>query len=89
MPDDLWHHACQEELVQTERETEACPVMSILHNLQCVSFEVDLPIKVHFLECLQWDLVLAIVLGAITFPVECEVMLDPATGISGLLILAR
>lgn len=89
MHDNLRHHAEDEELDQANGETEAGPVMAVLHNLQTVAVEVDITIKVHLVESLHGNLVLALVLGLVFGLLEGEVVLDWATGKLGLLILAR
>lgn len=57
MHDDFGHHAGQEEPEKTNGEAEASPVMSVFHDLESVSIEVDLAVEVHLVESLHWDLV--------------------------------
>lgn len=86
--DNLWHHASQEEPEQADSETEVGPVVAVLHDLQCVTVEVDLAIKVLLVEGLHGDLVAAVVLGLVFGTVEGEIVLNWCTGVLGLLVLA-
>lgn len=63
--------------------------MPVLHDLEAVTVEVDVAVKVHLVEGLHGDLVLAMVLGLVGGLLEGEVVLDGAAGISSLLVLAR
>ncbi len=63
--------------------------MAVFHHFQCVAFEVDLPVKVHFVERLHRDLLLAIVPRSVLLGVELEIMLDWATWITRFLVFAR
>lgn len=85
----LGEETCEEELVQAQGETEAGPVMSVLEDVEAVALEVHGAVEVHFVEGLDGDLVLAIVLGAIGLGVELEVVLDGAAGVLDFLVLAR
>lgn len=88
MHNDLGNHASEEELDQAESEAEAGPVVAVLQNLKAVTVEVNLAVKVHLMEGLHGDLVLASILGLILGLLEGEVVLDRAAGKLGLLILA-
>lgn len=88
MHDDLRNHAEKEELDQTNGEAEAGPVMPVLHDLEAVTVEVDVAVKVHLMEGLHRDLVLAMVLALVLGLLEREVMLNRAPRKLGLLILA-
>lgn len=88
MHNDLGNHASEEELDQAESEAEAGPVVAVLQNLKAVTVEVNLAVKVHLMEGLHGDLVLASILGLILGLLEGEVVLDRAAGELGLLILA-
>ena len=87
--DDLWYHSGQEEPEEAQGEAEVCPVVSVFHDLEGVTFEVNKTVKVHLVEGLHWNLVLATVLEAIRLAVELEVVLDWAAGVARLLIFAR
>lgn len=76
-------------LEQAQSKSEASPIVSVLHNLQAISIELNISIKVHAVEGLHWDLVAAVVLGLVGRVLEGKVMLDWATWVSSLLILAR
>lgn len=78
----------QEELDQAHGEAEAGPVVAVLEDLQAVAIEVDVAVKVHLLERLHGNLVLAMVLGLVCRLLEGEIMLDRAAGELGLLRLA-
>jgi hypothetical protein len=73
---------------QVEGKSEACPVMSVLHNLQAVPIEVNITSKVHGVESFQRDLVRASVLKLIGLMFESKVMLDGATWVFGLFVFA-
>lgn len=89
MHDDLGDHAEQEELDDMDGEAEASPVVAVLHDLEGVPVEVDVSIKVHLVERLHGDLVLAMVLGLVGRLLEGQVVLDGAAGVAGLLVLTR
>lgn len=89
MHDNLRHKLEEEKLEQAHCEPEACPVMSIFHNLQTVPVEVNIAIKVHVMERLHWDFVPASVLELIGLFLECKVVFDRAAWNSGLFGLAR
>jgi hypothetical protein len=87
--DNLGDHAKNKVLAKAPSEAEAGPVMSILHDLQAVTVEVNLIIKVHLAKRLEGDLVLAMVFGTVRLLLEGEVVFDGTAGVLGLLILAR
>lgn len=89
MHDELRNHAEKEELDQANGEAEASPVMTVLHNLQAVTLEVNITIKVHFVEGFHGNLVRSTVLGAISLLLEVEVEFDGTAGKLSLLIAAR
>lgn len=62
--------------------------MSVFHDIQRITLKVYLTIKVHLVECLHWDLGLAMVLTSMLLAVELQVVLHRAAGIFRLLILA-
>lgn len=89
MHDDLRDHAKEEELDEANGEAEAGPVMAVLHNLEAVTLEVNITIKVHLVESLHGDLVVATVLEAVGLLLELEVVLNTTVRKANLLILAR
>jgi hypothetical protein len=82
--DELGNHAQQEVLDQADSETEAGPVVTVLHDLQAVAFEVDITVKVHLVEGLHGDLVGAMVLGTIGLLLEIKIVLNRTAGVFGL-----
>lgn len=89
MHDQFRNHASEEEPTQTQRESKASPVMTILQRVKSVSLEVDVSIKVHLMKRFHWDLALAMVLKSILVMFEIQVVLDRPPWIARLLILAR
>lgn len=86
--DDLRKHSQEEVLDQANGEAEASPVMAVLHDLEAVAVEVDFAVKVHLMEGLHGDLVLAMVLGLVLGLLEGEVVLDRLARVASLFILA-
>lgn len=86
---DLGNHASQEVLDQTESEAEANPVVPVFESLQAVAVEIDITVKVHLVESLHGDLVLAMVLRPVFGLLEGQVVLHGAAGELGLLGLPR
>lgn len=66
----LRYQASKEEAKQAQRKPEVGPIMSILHNLQGITFEVYRAIKVHFMKRLHGDLALAMVFYPILLTVK-------------------
>ena len=89
MHEHLGYHASQKETVQAQRHPEVRPVMSIFHNLQRITLEIDIGVEIHFMERLHGDLALSMILRPITIFVEVQIMLNPTPGQSSFLILAR
>ena len=89
MQKELWNSACQEKLEQGNRKPEVCPVMSIFHDLERVTLEVDFAIKIHLRKCCHGNLVLAMVLRSVSLGMKGEVVVNWTTRESGLFILAR
>lgn len=87
MHDDLRHHPSQEKPKQTERKFPIGPIMSILHDLQRIAFEVDLLIEVHLMKCFHWDLAFAMVPCSILLIVEMQIVFDRPTRVPCLLVL--
>lgn len=88
MHNDFGDHVADEVLAQSEGEAEACPVVSVLENLETIAVELDVTVKVHLVESLHGDLVLSMVLEAVVLVLEGEVVLNRAARVSGLLVLA-
>lgn len=88
MHDDLGNHAREEVLDQADGEAETGPVVSELHDLEAVTVEVNVAVKVHLVEGLHGDFLLAVVLGLVLGLLEAEVVLYALTRVLGLLILA-
>lgn len=63
--------------------------MPVLHDLECVTFEVNLAIEIHFVEGLHWDPIPASVFGLVFFGVEVQVVLDRSSRVASLLVHAR
>lgn len=49
------YHAGEEEPVEAEGESEAGPIMPILHHLKRIAVEVNIPVKVLLVEGLHRD----------------------------------
>lgn len=88
MHENLGDHAEEEELDETNGETEASPVMSVFHGLKAVTLEVNVAVKVHLMESLHGDLVVTTVLESIGVLLEIKVVLDRASRETSLVILA-
>lgn len=78
----------EEVLVEAHGEAEVSPVVSELQSFKSVALEINLSIEVLFVEDLHGNLALAAVSGTVMLAVEVKVVLDGATSILGLLILA-
>jgi hypothetical protein len=63
--------------------------VALLHDLKAVTLELNIAVKVHFVESLHGNLVGATVLETVGFLLEFEVVLDTTVGKANLLILAR
>jgi hypothetical protein len=87
--DNFRHEAEEDEFEQAQSKSEASPIMSVLQDLQAVAIELDLAIKIHIVESLHGDFVSPTVFGLIGFVLESKVVLDGASGKSGLFVLAR
>lgn len=88
MHNDFGKHAKEEELDQANGESEARPVVAVLESLETVALEVDVTVKVHLVEGLHGDLVVAAVLEAVRVLLEVEIMLDATAREAGLFVLA-
>ena len=87
--DNLGHHAGQEVLDQAQGEAEVGPIVAVLENLEGITVEVNITVKIHLVEGLHWDLVTALVLGRVGGLFEGEVVLNATAGEPGLLVLTR
>lgn len=82
---------CEDEeyvFEQGKGKAEACPVVSVLHNLQAVAIEIDIASKVHAVKGLQWNFVRSSILKLIGLVFECKVMLNRASWVFGFFISA-
>lgn len=79
----------ENELEQADGESEAGPVGTVLEDLEAVAIKLDIALKVHVVESLNWDLGPSTVLELIGVILEGEVVLDWATRKFHFLILAR
>lgn len=83
---------CEREenmLEQIQRESEACPVVSILQDLQAIAIYVNFTIEELGIECLVRDLGMSAILGLVLGILKCEVVLNWAAWELDLLVLAR
>lgn len=87
--DDLWGKDEEDELEQAQSEGELGPVVSVLQNLQSISVEGNLVIKVLLHEGLHGDLVSATVCLLVCLVFEGKVKLNWATWKGNLLVSAR
>jgi hypothetical protein len=78
----------EDELEQADGESKAGPVGTVLEDLEAVAVELNIALKVHVVEGLDWDLGPSAVLELIGIVLEGEVVLDRATRKSHFLILA-
>ena len=84
--DHLGHHTSEEEPEEGEGEAEAGPVVTVLHNLEAVTVELDVAVEVHLVESLHGDPVLAAVLELVALVLESEVVLDGRTRVASLFV---
>lgn len=89
MHEHLWNHAGEEEPDQTDGEAEVGPVVPIFHDLEAVTVEVDVTVKIHLVEGLHGYLVLAMILGLVGGLLEGKIVLDGTAWIPSLLVLSR
>lgn len=88
MHNDLGNHAKEEKLDEANGEAEAGPVVSVLHNLETVTLEVDIAVKVLLVEGLHGDLLVTLVLVFVGLLLEVEVLLDGTAREAGLFVLS-
>lgn len=62
--------------------------MSVFHSFKTIALEINLPIKIHLVECFHGNLALAMICRPVMFAQEMEVMFNRSSGILGLFILA-
>jgi hypothetical protein len=86
--DNFWRKGEEDVLEQAKSKSEACPVMSVLHNLQTIPIEVNVAIKVHSIKCLQWDLVRPSVFKLIGLMFESKVVFNRAARVFGFFVFA-
>lgn len=89
MHNDLRNHAREEIPEQTECELPVGPVVSVLHDLQSITLEIDLTVKVHLMKGLHGDLAFAIVPCPVFRVMELQVMLNTSTRVTSFLVLSR
>jgi hypothetical protein len=87
--DHLGKETEEEVLDQSECEARLGPVVAPFEDLQHVAFQLDIAIKVLFLERLNGDELLTIVRVAVLGLEELEVVFDALAGELGLFVLAR
>lgn len=87
--DNLGNHAKEEVLDKADSEPEAGPIMAEFHDLEAVTVEIDITIKVHLVEGLHGDLVLSMVFGLVFRLLEGKVVLNTLARVLGLFIFAR
>lgn len=89
MHDDFGCELEENELEKTEGESEARPVGAVFQDLQTVTIELDIAIKVHVVESLHWNLGLSAISQSIGLILECEIMLDGTSWQFDFLVYAR
>ena len=89
MHDNLRDKAEEEELEQADGECEACPVMSVLQDIQAIAIEFNLAIEIHVVESLHGNLILSAVFGLVCLILESKVMFNGTSRKSGLFVFAR
>ena len=89
MHEHLGKEAGQEEPIEADCELEAGPVVSVFHDFERVTIEVDVAIEVHLVKGLHWDLASSAVLQCVVLIAEVEVVLHRATWVFCFLVLAR
>lgn len=88
MHDNFWCKVEEDIFEKTNCEFEACPVVSVLENLESVAVEINLAIKIHIVKGFHRNLVLSAVLYLVGLVLEGKIMLDWTSWVLGLLILA-
>ena len=88
MHDNFWCKVEEDVFEKTYCEFEACPVMTVLENLESITVKVDISIEVHVVESFHRNLVLSAVFYFIGFVLKGKIMLDWTSWVLGLFILA-
>lgn len=89
MHDELRHHSKQEEFEEAERKAEIGPIVAVLHYVKTITFEVNLPIKVHLVKFFHGNPILARIFYPVTLIMKIQVVLHRSTRVPSLLVLAR
>lgn len=89
MHDNLWCEVEEDVLEEANGESEAGPVCAVLKDIQAVTIEFNVAVKVHVVEALHWDSGLAMVLQPIGLVLKGEVVLDWAARQPDFLVAAR
>jgi hypothetical protein len=84
----LGNKAKEEVLKESHREAEVGPIVPEFQGFQSVGLEVYLTIEVLLVEDFHGNLALSAVGSTVMFAVEVQIMLDGATSVFGLLVLA-
>ena len=79
----------EDEMKNWPREGKARPVMSILHDVEYVTIELNITVQIHLIKCLHWDLVAASPSLPIFILLESDVVLDRVSGKLDLVVDAR
>lgn len=88
MDEQFGNETKKEMLEKAHGEAEIGPVVTEFQGFQGITLEINLAIEVFLIENLHWDLALSVVRRAVMLAVEIQIVLDGATGILGLLVLA-
>lgn len=89
VPNDFRDHTGEEEFEEGEGEAEVCPVVSIFHDFETVTFEVHLLVEVHLVKCLHGYFVPPEIRGSVGFVTEVEVVFNRSARKACFLILSR
>jgi hypothetical protein len=85
---NFWCEVEENIFEETDCESEACPIVSVLENLKSVTIEVNISIEVHVVEGFHRDLVLSAVLQLVLILLEGKVVLNWASWEFGFFISA-
>lgn len=88
MHEHLWNHAKEEVLDEAKRESKVAPVVAPLQDFEHVAIALDVAVEVHLVERLHGYFGLSMVLLAVLFLFEGQIMLDRLARQPSLLILA-
>lgn len=70
MHEHFRYRTSKEETEQADRKPKVRPIVSVLHNFQCIALEVDGTIEIHFMEGFHWYLTLPMVFGTVILAME-------------------